>query len=109
MKVLTKQSLINNYVNIIDRVKEEILYWVDDEIENDLFILENDFMKFRFRTDDNLLYNQKINIPVCVISLSSVIKRKNSYYPNFRLQKLFYETERFKKMVLSLVQNFYKL
>ena len=33
-------------------------------------------MKFRFRTDDDLPYNQKINVPVSVIPLSSVIKRK---------------------------------
>ena len=44
-------------------------------------------MKFKFRTDDNLVYNEKINIPVCVMSLSSVIKRKTYYYPNFRLQR----------------------
>ena len=50
-------------------------------------------MKFKFRTDDNLVYDEKINIPICVISLSSVIKRKNNYYPNFRLQKCFYERE----------------
>ena len=39
-----------------------------------------------------------INIPVCVISLSSVIKKENIYYPIFRLQKCFYENESFKKI-----------
>ena len=34
-----------------------------------------DFMRFKFKTDDNLVYSQKINIPVCVISLSNVIKK----------------------------------
>ena len=34
-----------------------------------------DFMRFRFKTDDNLVYNLKINIPVCVISLSSVMQK----------------------------------
>ena len=52
-------------------------------------------MKFKFRTDDNLVYNEKINIPVCLISLSSVIRRRNNYYPNFRLQRCFYEKENF--------------
>ena len=33
-------------------------------------------MRFKFRTDDNLVYNQKLSVKVCVISLSSVIKRK---------------------------------
>ena len=52
-------------------------------------------MKFKLRTDDDLVYNQKINIPVCVISLSSVIKKRNNYYPNIKLQKCFYEREKF--------------
>ena len=50
-------------------------------------------MGFKFRADDNLVYNEKINIPVCVISLSSVIKKEYVNYPQFRLQKCFYETE----------------
>ena len=55
-------------------------------------------MRFRFRTDDNLVYSQKINIPVCVTSLSSIIKRGYIYYPNFRLEKCFYEVDNFKLM-----------
>ena len=41
---------------------------------------------------------KKINVPVCVISLSSVIKKENIHYPIFRLQKRFYENESFKKI-----------
>ena len=36
---------------------------------------------------------KKINIPVCVISLRSVVKKGNVYYPQFRLQKCFYESD----------------
>ena len=87
--------MINNYVKIIDQIKDEIIYWTD-ELEKDVsFRLGNDFMRFRFITDDNLVYNKKDNIPVFVISLSSVIKRGNTYYPQFRLQKCFYEKENF--------------
>ena len=32
-------------------------------------------MRFKLKTDDKLLYNKKINIPVCVISISSVVKK----------------------------------
>ena len=53
----------------------------------------SDFIRFEFRTDDNLMYNQKINIPVCVISLSCVIKKGYIYYLQFKLQKCFYENE----------------
>ena len=50
-------------------------------------------MRFKFRTDDELVYNKKINIPACAISSSSVVKEGNVYYPQFRLQKCFYESE----------------
>ena len=90
------KEMINDYVKIIDHLKNEILFWVD-EFEDDSFRLGNDFMIFKFRTDDNLPYNQKINVKVCVVSLSSVIKRRDTYYLQFRLQKYFYENERFLK------------
>ena len=86
------KDMINIYFKIIDQREEEITSWID-ELEDDSFKLRSDIMKFKFRTDDNLVYNEKINVPVCVISLSSVIKKKNNCYPNFRLQKCFYESE----------------
>ena len=70
--------MLDNYVSIIDQIKEEVLSFEDwDEI----FIMGKDFMRVRFRTDDDLVYNKKINIPVCVISLSSIIKKGYTYYP----------------------------
>ena len=93
------KDMIYNYVRIIDQRKKEIISWDDRLEEDDSFTLGNDFMRFRFRTDDNLPYNQKINVKVCVISLSSVIKRGSTYYPQFRLQKCFYEYEIFKKII----------
>ena len=58
----------------------------DDNDDDDI-----NLSRFKFRTDDNLLYNKKINIPVCVISLSMVIKKENIHYLIFKLQKCFYE------------------
>ena len=47
---------------------------------------------------------KRINIPVCTISLSSVIKKENIHYPIFKLQKCFYENESFfKKLTFSFV------
>ena len=93
------KNMINIYLKLIDQVGDEITSWIDeDELEleeDDSFKLRADIRKFKLRTDDDLPYNQKINIPVCVISLSSAIKRRNIYYPNFRLQKCFYESENF--------------
>ena len=58
----------------------------DDDDDDDI-----NLSRFKFITDDNLLYNKKNNIPVCVISLSSVIKKENIHYPIFELQECFYE------------------
>ena len=51
------------------------------------------FLKFKFRTYDNVVYNEIINILVCVRSLSSANKKMNNYYPNFKLKDCFYESE----------------
>ena len=48
-------------------------------------------MRFRFKTDNELMYNQKVNIPVCIISLSCVVKKGDIYYPQVRLQQCFHE------------------
>ena len=53
-------------------------------------------MRFRFKTDDNLVYNEIINVPVCIISLSSVMKKGNICYPNFKLQRCLYEIKDYK-------------
>ena len=71
------KGMINKYVRIIDQIKDEIIFWVD-EFEDDSFDLGNDFIRFRFRTDDNLVSDQKITVKVYVISLRSVIKKKIS-------------------------------
>ena len=56
--------MLDYYVSIIDQLKEESLSWTD---EGDYFVMGKDFMRFKFRTDNELVYNKKINIPNCVI------------------------------------------
>ena len=84
--------MLNRYVKIIDRIKKEILLFID-EFENDYFVMSKDFMRFRLRTDDERVYNQKINIPVCVISIRGVVKKGYIYYSEIKLQKCFYENK----------------
>ena len=79
--------MLDYYLSIIDQVKEEILSWTDE----DYFVMGTVFTRFKFRTDDELVYNKVGNIPVCVISLSSGIKKGDIYYPQFKLQNCFYE------------------
>ena len=64
-----------------------------DEFEDDYFVMGKDFMRFKIRSNDNLVYNREVNIPVCVISISSVVKKGDSYYPQIKLQRCFYEND----------------
>ena len=79
--------MLKNYKKIIDELKDQILFIVEDN----LFVMGKDFTRFKFKTDDKLLYNKKINIAVCVISLSCVFEERNWYYPQVTLQECFYE------------------
>ena len=87
------EEMLDDYVKEIDKIKEEVLSFID-EFEDDLFIIGNDFMRFKFKTDDNLVYNKKCNVPVCVISISGMVKKGDWYYPQIKLQDCFYENEK---------------
>ena len=50
-------------------------------------------MRFKFKTNDNLVCNQKINVSVCVISVTGLLKERDWYYPQIELQDCFYESE----------------
>ena len=65
------KKMLDNYDSIADHLKTETMLF--DEFEDNL-VLGSCFMGFRFKTDDNLVYNTKINIPVCVVSISIIIK-----------------------------------
>ena len=75
----------------MDKIKEKILF-LADKLEAKILMMGKDFMRFKFKTDDELVYNQEINIPVCVISISGVVKKGDIYYPQINLQKYFYES-----------------
>ena len=60
--------MLDKYTKIIDEIKEQILFIIEDENEGKHFIMGKDFMRFRFKTNNNLVYNQKINVPVCNIN-----------------------------------------
>ena len=80
------KAMISNYGKIIKQLEDEIFSYID-EFEDEEFVFEGNFSRFRFKFDDNLVYNEKINIPVCLISLSSVIKTELIYCPVLKLQK----------------------
>ena len=87
----------DKYVKIIDKIKEEILSLIvyDDDsfhIADDSFAMGKDFIRFKFKTDDKLVYNQKTNVPICIISISSVFGKGNWYYSQIELQNCSYES-----------------
>ena len=79
--------MLDDYIQVIDGIGEE------DEFEDEIFIMGKDFMRFRFKTDDKLVHIQKINVQVCVVSISSVIKKGDWHYPEVRLQECCYEND----------------
>ena len=87
------KAIISNYGKIFKQLEDEFFFI--DECEDEEFIFGGNFTRFRFKTDDNLVYNEKINIPICVISLSSVIKKEYILFPALKLQECLYESENF--------------
>ena len=85
------KNMICNYGKIIKQLEDEIFSFVH-EFKDEKFIFDGDFMRFKFKTDDSLVYNKRINTPVCVISLSSVIGKEHVYHPVLKLQKCLYES-----------------
>ena len=62
-------------------------------------------MRFRLKTDENLVYNQKITVKVCVISLSSVIKKGNIIIYSLDCKNFFMKKRIFKKLRKPLVMG----
>ena len=87
------KKMFGNYVKVIDRIKEEVLPLTIDKYEDGIFVMGRHSMKFKFKTNDNLSYNKKINVPVCVISTGSVFEKIDWYYPQIELQECFYESK----------------
>ena len=51
------KKMLDKYVKIIDEIKDQVLFIIDDENEVEIFIMGKDFMRFRFKPNDNLHYN----------------------------------------------------
>ena len=79
--------MLENYIELWDEIKEKIELMTGDKVTK----FNKDFMKIRFKTNDDLPLNKIINIPVCVIIVSSIFKVDNEYRPQVLLQDCFYE------------------
>ena len=78
--------VLKNYTEIWNEIKEQIeLMRCNKVIE-----YSKDFMKIKFKSDDDLPISKIINIPVCVIIIRGVFEEDSKYYPQFLLQNCFY-------------------
>ena len=78
--------MLENYTEIFDEIAEQIESISDDKVN-----YHKDIMRIKFKTNDSLAFNEIINIPVCVIVVSSVFKENDRYYPQISLHDCFYE------------------
>ena len=81
--------MLKNYTELFDEIGEQIELTTGDE----MIKYSKDIMGIKFKTNDNLPFNKIINIPVCVIIISSIFREDNEYYPQILLYDCFYEYE----------------
>ena len=81
--------MLENYTELWSKIKEQIELISGEKMSK----YSKDFMKIRFKTNDNLQLNKIINIPVCVITVSSIFKEDSKYHPQILLHDCFYEYE----------------
>ena len=48
-------------------------------------------MKIKFNTDDNILLNKTIYLPTITITIRSITKKDNEYYPQVFLDECLYQ------------------
>ena len=62
--------MLENYTELWNEIKEQIELITGDKMTK----YSKDFMKIRFKRNDDLPLNKIINIPVCVLIVSSIFK-----------------------------------
>ena len=82
--------MLKKYIELWDEIKEQIELITGNKVIK----YRKDFMKIRFKTNDDLPLNEMIkNIPVCVINVSNIFKKDNKYHSQILLHDCFYECE----------------
>ena len=61
---------VEDYAQLWDEIKEQIELITGDKVIK----YSKDFIKIRFKINDDLPLNKIINIPVCVVIVSSIFK-----------------------------------
>ena len=92
------KTMLENYTEIFDEIADQVESMSDDKVK-----YYKDIMRIKFKTNDDIVFNEIINIPVCVIVVSSVFKENDGYYPQISLHVFM------KKMFLQKMFNLFCL
>ena len=95
------KAMLENYFNIFDEIAKQIESMTDDNMQYSKDILEK-----KFKTNDDLPFNEVINIPVCLVNVSSIFKKVNEYYPQVFLYDCYYECDPVLFKSFSIFQRF---
>ena len=79
--------MLRIYKELWDEIKEQTELRTGDKAIK----YGKDFMKIRFKTNDDLPLNEIINIPVYVVIVSSIFLKNDKYHPQVLLHDCFYE------------------
>ena len=79
------KKVLKKHTELWDGIKNLI-----KTIDNRLNECENDFIKIKFNSDDNLSLNQLLKFHVSRIIVRSVFKEDGKYYPQFFLDECLY-------------------
>ena len=94
------ELMLENCTEIFDDIADQIELMSDNDNKLKYY---KDIMRIKFKTNDDLVFNEMMNTPVCVIVASSVFKENEEYYPQITLHDCFYEKEVFQKTLNSLL------
>ena len=78
--------MLKNYTEVWDEIKEQIELISGEKVSK----YSKYFIKIEFKTNDDLPLNKIINIPVCVVIVSSIFKEDNEYDPQVLLHDCFF-------------------
>ena len=85
---LKNNDVIQKYQEVFDRLKEIIkkINYYSQPIKYD-----DNFMKIKFNTDDNIPLNKIIYLPTITITIRSITKKDGNYYLQIFLDDCLYE------------------
>ena len=83
--------MLENHKELWDEIKEQIKLTSAEKVEYSKY--SKDFVRVRFKRNDELPLNKRINIPLCVKIVSRIFKEDGEYYPQVLLHDCFYEYE----------------